>query len=401
MSTSSSTSSSAAVSGPPWSPTAERIAIVAFWLFLAALELLRSTVNPFRPAAQLGPVAYVGAGMYIVWAMLTPAIFWLARRLPLDPEASARRLIALVGAGLVVAMAVELLNFALIRVLLDPANLPVGPGRPRPSELSPVTVLLGLWFLDEFLIFLAVLAVGFARNYFIRLREREREAAQLQAEAANLQAQLADARLSALRMQLNPHFLFNTLHSISSLADEDPEAVQRIVARLSALLRRTLESTGKQEVPLAEEFSFLRDYLDIQRVRFDERLEVVEQVDSGVLEALVPNLILQPLVENAIKHGTDQISGDTARIVLGAHRDAESDRLVLSVRDNGPGIEEGVEERAIEEGGVGLANTRARLEGLYGEDAALTLANAPEGGLVATITLPYHTAADIRSIPRA
>ena len=397
MPTSSSTSPDAAPTRAPWSPAAERVAIIAFWSFLAAVEFLRRTISPF--AAQMGPMAYVGVATYAVWAVLTPGIFWLARRLPLEHEHGGRRLVLLTGAGVAVAIAIELFGFALIGLLLDPADLPQRPGMESPPSFSPIMAILQLWFLDELLIFLAVLAVGFARNYFIRLREREQEAAQLQAETNTLQAQLANARLSALRMQLNPHFLFNTLHSISSLADEDPEGVQRIVARLSALLRRTLEGTAKQEVSLSEELSFLHDYLAIQRVRFDEHLEVTEEIDSTVLDALVPNLILQPLVENAIKHGASQVAHGTARIVLSARREASSDRLVLSVRDNGPGLSEGAEEEAAREGHVGLANTRARLEGLYGAQAALDLGDAPGGGLVATVTLPYHTSADLRSVP--
>ena len=381
-------------SGAPWSRAAEGAAIVGFWAFLAALEFFRRTMDPFGRGAGVDAVVYVSVASYAVWALLTPLIFALARRFPLEREAIARRLVVHAAIGLAVAVGIEALKITLIQTLTGPADF---PARPRPP--SPTAALYRFLFLDELVTYLVVLAVGFARGYFIRLREREREAVQLHAEAARLEAQLADARLAALRMQLNPHFLFNTLNSVSSLADVDPEGVQRIVARLSALLRRALEGTARQEVPLSEELSFLRDYLEIQRVRFQGRLEVTEEVEPGALDALVPNLILQPLVENAVEHGGRE--NEAVRIVLSAQRAEDALRLILTVRDNGPGLREGAQEAAERRGRVGLANTRARLEALYGADAALDLTEAPDGGLVATVSLPYHTAADLRTAAHA
>lgn len=370
---------------PPWSRRAERIAIVAFWAFLAALEVARRMVNPF--GQTIGAAAYVGAMMYVVWAALTPAIFSLAQRLPLERGAAAKRVAVLGAIGLAVAVAVELIQFFLMRMLVEPAALPGMADMWR--QIGPLDAIARMWFMDEFVIYLAVLAVGFARNFFIHLREREQE-------AASLQAQLSEARLSALRMQLNPHFLFNTLHTVSSLAEDDPAGVQRIVARLSNLLRRSLEGTKRQEVPLSEELSFLRDYLEIQRVRFQGRLEVREHVEDAALDALIPNLILQPIVENAVKHGGEQ-SERAVRIAIRARIAEGTGRLALSVRDNGPGLAAGAEERAARAGRVGIANTRARLEALYGADASLSLVDAEGGGLEARIELPYHTASDIHT----
>lgn len=390
-------SSPASPSPPPWSPSTERKAILAFWFFLAALEVVRRVLDPFQPEDAYGLVAYFNVVSYALWALLTPMVFRLARRFPLEHGLSVRWMVVHLGFGLAMSFLVELFNVVLVVLTfwigeVDPPHQP-----PNFRSLSPVAMLVRFWFLDDFVIYLAVLVAGFVRNHFIRLRRHEQEAARLQAEAASLQAQLADARLSALRMQLNPHFLFNTLHTVSSLADEDPEGVQRIVARLSALLRRALEGTARQEVPLSEELSFLRDYLEIQRVRFQGRLEVSEEIDPNAMDALVPNLLLQPLVENAVKHGSGQATGAVGRIVLYARRDAAPDRLVLAVRDNGPGLAEGAEATAACAGRVGLANTRERLHALYGADAALDLRAAPEGGLAVTVTLPYHTAADLRS----
>jgi LytS/YehU family sensor histidine kinase len=195
-------------------------------------------------------------------------------------------------------------------------------------------------------------------------------------------------------MQINPHFLFNTLHSISTLAGRDPKGVQRMIARLSSLLRRVLDGEATQEVPLEKELSFIRDYLEIQRIRFEGRLEVSEEIEDGLQDALVPDLILQPLVENAIKHGSD---GGRLHITLRAQCDREGGQLMLDVCDNGPGLDTDDVEQAVQNDGVGLDNIRKRLDSLYGRDAILDLANAPDGGLVATIRLPYHTAAELRA----
>ena len=150
--------------------------------------------------------------------------------------------------------------------------------------------------------YLAVLAAGFAREYFVRDQIRQRQ-------AVELQAQLADARLSALRMQINPHFLFNTLHAISALVDRDPAGVRRMIARLSELLRMTIDRQAADEVPLREELAFLRRYIEIMEIRFQGALHVSTKVDNETLDALVPNLILQPIVENALEHGVSRRNG--------------------------------------------------------------------------------------------
>ena len=198
-------------------------------------------------------------------------------------------------------------------------------------------------------------------------------------------------------MQLNPHFLFNTLHAVSSLVERDPRGVRRMIARLSALLRYTLEEASAQEVPLRQELRFLHGYLEIQQIRFQGKLEVEEEIAREALDAFVPNLILQPLVENAIKHGASQISG-VAQIGIQARREGE--RLILRVRDNGPGLGNApgdASDDASGDGaprpnrGVGLRNTRERLEGLYGTAQRFTLAPAEGGGLIAEVIVPYRT----------
>ena len=187
-------------------------------------------------------------------------------------------------------------------------------------------------------------------------------------------------------MQLNPHFLFNTLNTISSLMHKDVEAADRMLARLSDLLRYALESTDAQEVPLRQELDFLGGYLEIQQARFGERLTVDREIDPVTLDARVPNLLLQPMVENAIQHGIAP-HARPGRIVLRARR--HDGRLDLEVEDNGGGLPAG--ESLVE--GVGISNTRARLQQLYGADHRFLLDKAPGGGLLVKILIPWNEAA--------
>jgi LytS/YehU family sensor histidine kinase len=272
----------------------------------------------------------------------------------------------------------------------------------RPRRGPPITWKTGLvrlWFLDDLTVYIAVLAAGIARDIFSRYRARHDETVRLTAQAAQLQAQLAEARLAVLSAQLNPHFLFNTLHAVSSLVERDPRGVRRMIARLSELLRVTLEGTGEQEISLARELELLQLYIDIMQVRFQGRLDVRIDVDANVMDALVPNFVLQPLVENAVMHGVSKVEG-TGTILLRAHR--SGDDVVITVRDNGPGLDsEAARARSVEPtggtGGVGLSNTRARLEQLYGADQRLSLRRAGEEGTIAEIVLPYHTGADLHA----
>jgi two-component sensor histidine kinase len=379
--------------------------IVAFWTAMAVLTAAGQMLDPRRSSLTPGhgslepiaPSASFGlafAASYL-WAALTPVIFWLSRRYGLDRARWRSRLPVLLGAGVLVAVAVEAavayLRFEVFFERRDPG-----------FTFDPLFGMGRLLWLDDLIVYLAILAAGFARDYFLRLQARQNEAVQLQAEAARLQAeaarleaQLADARLAALRAQLDPHFLFNTLNAVSSLVGSDPRGVRRMIARLSALLRHTLEESVEPEVPLAQELQVLAQYVEIMEVRFEGRLQVDTQVDPGAMDALVPNLILQPLVENAIKHGVSRLpSAAVGRIQVAGRRDG--DVLVLTVRDNGPAPADTDGPTRVD--GVGLRNTRGRLAQLYGPEQTFTLATAPEGGIVAELTLPYHTRADFHAI---
>ena len=220
----------------------------------------------------------------------------------------------------------------------------------------------------------------------VYLFDRYSESRDREVRVAQLETELTRVRLTALEGQLRPHFLFNVLHTISSVMYEDVAAADTMLARLADLLRRTLRRPAGAEVALAEEIDTLELYLHILRVRFGERLSVDVQVDDGVRQAAVPALVLQPLVENALRHG-DPGPGVRARIAVRARRD--DGRLLLEVEDNGPGLT-GTPAEAVGKG-VGLANTSRRLEQLYGNRQALTLCNLTEGGLRVAVELPFHT----------
>jgi two-component system LytT family sensor kinase len=365
----------------------ELLVVLAFWTFLALLSAANAVLDPrargLESALSSGPVALAFAESYL-WAALTPVVFWLGGRFGVERSNWVSRLVLFLGVGIVIAMGVEMLLAYLRSEFVFPVR------RRLSFRFSPMFGVTRLFWLDDLMVYFAVLAAGVARTYFFRYRARQEEAARLQAQTALLQAELAEARLAALQTQLNPHFLFNTLHAVSSLVERDPRGVRRMIARLSDLLRFTLERTDQQEVALEQELAFLDRYLEIMQIRFQGRLEVKTHLDEGVADALVPTLILQPLVENAVKHGVSKVDA-SGRIEISARR--AGDRLVLAVRDNGPGLDGA--DTADE--GVGLSNTRARLEHLYGGAQSLTLRSAPEGGLIAEVTLPYHTRADLRA----
>lgn len=237
-------------------------------------------------------------------------------------------------------------------------------------------LLVKTWHFN-LLIYWVIVAVTFAFDYYRKFRERE-------LSAAELQKQLAQAKLQALQMQLNPHFLFNSLHSIAALMHQDIERADGMIARLSDLLRAALDSSDTQEVTLREELDLLKRYLAIEQIRFGDRLKVEIEASPDILDARVPNLILQPLVENAIRHGIEP-HAKPGRIELRAER--SNGALVLEVSDNGNGIR--ANEPMSE--GVGLFNTRTRLRTLYGDSHGFELSPCPQGGLLVRLRIPFRT----------
>ena len=366
----------------PWSRRADAVGVVCFWLSLGALIAAREAARGWD-AADWPEVAETFAEVGL-WALVTPAVFWLVRRWPAERGAWAGRVAVQLAAGVAVAFAVEWATRGGLRPLLT------GP-LPADREWTLAGTFGRLRLLDEVIVYLAVLAAGYARSALFQVHERRAEAERLLADRARLEAQLAQARLSALRMQLQPHFLFNTLHAVSALVERDPAGVRTLIARLSSLLRRVLDADDAPTVPLADEAAFLRDYLDVQRIRFQGRLEVREDWAPGTMDAQVPPLVLQPLVENAVGHGVSRIEDGVGVLTLSSRR--QGDRLTLTVEDNGPGlVPDARGDGAERPGGVGLANVRARLAALYGDRAGLTLAERSGGGVRAQVSLPFEPA---------
>ena len=360
--------------------------ILGFWTFIALLTSANTLVDPGGrnfPVMPNAPVLVAFIESYL-WAVVTPLVFSLTSYYPLERGHLLPRVTLFFVVGMIIAVAVDVIT-GFMR--FDVFHL----ARGRFADAGPLWRLQHLWFMNEFLVYVAILAGGVARDYFLRYRSRREQAIRLETQAAQLQVQLADARLAALRTQLNPHFLFNTLHAVSALVERDPRGVRRMIARLSELLRTTLDGADEQEVPLSQELTFTHRYLEIMQIRFQGRLAIESQIEPGALDALVPNLILQPLVENAIKHGVSKID-EAGRIEIHAVRSGE--RLVMSVRDNGPRVG----ENGLRAGdGLGLRNTRERLSELYGTEQSFTLRPAGDEGVIAEVSIPYHKRSDLRT----
>ena len=305
------------------------------------------------------------------WAALTPLVFWLGRRLPLrGPGWPLRVLVHILIAAVLVFLVDSF--FAFYTPIIDPTYVATAP-------LLRRAVRTFAWFFAvDSVLYWGILALGIAVDEAAQSRARD-------LQRSELAGQLATARLSALKMQLHPHFLFNALHTVGALVrtgDRAP-AVQ-VVARLGDLLRTMLDTAMTQEVPLREELDFIKGYLDIEQIRFQDRLSVRWEVENGVLDIMVPHMILQPLVENALRHGiTPQEAGGV--LVIAAQ--ARDGGLELTVTDNGHGLSQGRPESPT---GVGLANTRLRLAQLYGNAARLDVTDVPPEGVQARVVVPLR-----------
>jgi len=343
--------------------------IFACWTFLglfsASQIYIRYTYNSKTPPTWRQAFSVAMPDWY-AWAILSPFFIWFAHRFPLERKTRGRRLFAHFFAGVFFTFVKMLVEYKIMWPLVGLPN----------RELS----LVG--FQQNLLTYAAIIGILYAFDYYRKYREHE-------VKASQLQAQLAQAQLQALKMQLHPHFLFNTLHAISTLVHKDPEAADRMIARLSDLLRLSLENLGVQEVPLQRELEFLERYLEIEQIRFGDRLTVRMNIEPEALDGMVPNFILQPIVENAIRHGIAPRAAP-GRIEIYAKR--ENGQLHLQVCDDGPGLPESKGE-ALKEG-VGLANTQARLQQLYAAAHRFELSNAETGGLAVRLSIPLRTAND-------
>jgi two-component system LytT family sensor kinase len=316
----------------------------------------------------LGRVLIQQCAGWWAWAAMTPIVFMLAERWPLRRPMR----VATLGVHLLGSLVTTLVHgtvYSLVSLALATT--------PPPSVTVVVVRSMVGWLPITVPIYFGLVAV--AHWLILARRDREREQRTLA-----LEAQLAGAELQALRMQLHPHFLFNTLNTIAMLVrEQDVTASVKLITQLSDVLRQVLRSVNTQEVPLSEEIAFTKSYLEIEEVRFADRLRVRWMVPDDVARGSVPHLILQPLVENALRHGIAQRE-DAGLLEIGARR--EGNRLLAWVSDDGPGLS----ATYAAGDGIGLSNVRARLAALYRADASLALESLPLGGVRATLSIPWH-----------
>jgi len=354
-----------------WRQRAVRLGFIwGVWMlvgFFFASQLYIYAARTQRPLSFSRALAWQMAAVCL-FALLTPLTLWLSRRFRIERTNWRRTVLVHAAAGTLIAA-----TWAAGHVLLD-----VWFGRDFSKLTLDRLLRMTFFMLDkELLVYWVIVLISHAANYYQRYREGELRASQ--------------AQLQALKMQLHPHFLFNALHSISALVHTDAEAADRMIARLGDFLRLTLETSATQEVPLRQELEFLNCYLDIERVRFNDRLTTRVEVEPQALNCRVPNLILQPIVENAIRHGI-ALRSAPGRVEVRAER--RGGVLRLEVCDNGPGLPPDEAHVTSDGHGVGLANTHARLAQLYGAGYSLEMTNDPRGGLLVSIELPAASGDD-------
>jgi two-component system LytT family sensor kinase len=336
---------------------------VAAVLFASVNYVLMDVLENVKPKPHLLFVWW--ATRFYLWAALSPAVVGLLRRFPLQPIAAARVFVHFI-ASLVFSLIHMGLHMSLAVVLIGRTTLSGGPS-------SLVVQFVHSYPLGVLAYWVIIVIVNTTDHY-------ERIGVE-QLRSSKLQAQLAEARLRTLQMQLQPHFVFNALHSLSDLVTEEPKTAVRLIARLGDFLRLTLQNSTAQGVPLKRELDFLDAYLEIERVRFGDRLKVVFEIDPQSLDAEVPSLILQPLVENAIRHGVASHIGPGLVQLVTKRRGLT---LLIEIRDNGPGMPTNARE------GLGLRNTHERLRQTYGLEYSLEVRNQGESGVVVSCELPYR-----------
>jgi two-component system LytT family sensor kinase len=346
--------------------------IFACWTFLALLFSGPQMIQAVRlhRAAQ-GWDSVIGELIFsYIWLGLTPLVIWLSQSFRIEVGQRFKTLTIHFVASVIVLL-FQVLLFTVI-------SIPFG----WYAQLTPFWNRYFLLILNftpsDVMFYWGVVVIEHALDYYRKLQERELRASQLE-------AQLAQSQLQVLKMQLHPHFLFNTLNAISALIRESPDEADEMVSRLGDLLRMTLETAGVQEVPFKKELEFLKHYLDIEQTRFQDRLKVEMAIEPETLDGLVPSMILQPLVENSVRHGVSpRPEGGCIKITAWRHHSL----LRLEVEDDGPGLsaDAPLKER------VGLTNTRARVSNLYGDEHGLKLRHAAGGGLIASLSIPFRTA---------
>ncbi len=347
---------------------------LTFW------QLYRSTDMPMRYTTMLG----LELSQILTYVPLTPLVFALATRYPIRKDNWKHRIPLYLGVAVMFCLAHIGLRGLTPYAIYYPKERDWHSALRDPQTHALAIQWAGLrkLFLNNLVdditgTFVPIVLVAHAVSYYRKYQERENRASQLE-------GQLAKAHLQSLKSQLQPHFLFNTMHSISALMLTDVPAADRMITRLADLLRMNLESGGTQITTLSREMEFVHCYLEIEQVRFEERLRVVFEIVPETLDAQVPLLLLQPLVDNAVKHGISHMpSGGEIHI----SSCVENDNLKLEVRDNGPGLTAARNDRGF---GLGLRVTRERLRTLYGENQSVEMSSPAEGGLAVAVTIPLR-----------
>jgi two-component system, LytTR family, sensor kinase len=355
---------------PPWRWVFGVATGLALFSWLQAYRLTLVNLKPGMPV-EAGKLLILNLALWYLAAMMLPGVVNVARRFSFDAGRRARAL-AVHSAGALTFATLHFIGLMGVRFLLWSDG-----GKWSGATWSQFIQRRVFEQLDwSLMVYAVIVGVSHAMAYYHESQERKLKSAQLE-------TRLVEARLKTLEAELHPHFLFNTLHAISTLVHRDPESADRMISRLSDLLRITLDRSGEPKVTLNEEVDFLQKYLDIEQMRFQDRLTVSVNIDPEALDGEVPRMILQPIVENALKHGiAGRNGGDTVHITAG--RDGE--RLWMRVRDNGAGLQ--VRTLKALRTGVGLSNTRARLDCLYGRHYRLEFSDT-HGGLSVLIEIPF------------
>jgi two-component system LytT family sensor kinase len=350
----------------------------AVWTIIGLSFASRSYFTAYRDGLPVHWYEIVSGFMvdFYLWGLISPVIFWLARRFPIERGELLSRIAFHIVVSAICILFVTAVSMPAYWYLGYP-NLTVYPTLGimfKDLIFSPFMLHQGL------IVYWGTLVAAHAIQYYRQLQEGK-------TETAELTSQLAQAQLAALKMQVHPHFLFNTLNSVAALLHQDVEAADRMIARLSDFLRITLKSAGTMTVDLAQELEFCRAYLEIEKIRFQHRLTIEMEIEPETLDAKVPNLILQPLIENAVRHGIARQPG-AGRLYIRSR--SEGGRLFIAIEDNGPGLN-GNENRRADSGGVGLANIRARLQQYYPGDFRFEIAGKPgQGGTIVRFDLPFQ-----------
>ena len=361
---------------PIWQRWWVRLGFIwGIWTFIGIVFTLQGYFTSYRSERPMPftDSLYLQMTWSYLWALATPLVLWASARLPIERNNWIRSSLLHVPISILLSVFLTALGHIVLWLYW---GWPLG----KPFSFERMGRFVVANFSEGIGIYLLIALTSYAVGYYRRFREG-------QVKTLQLEAQLSQSQLQALKMQLHPHFLFNTLHSISALLNKDVASARKMITRLGDFLRLTLENSGSQEVTLQQEMEFLSCYLEIERIRFQNRLVTRMDVGEQTLDAKVPNLILQPIVENAIRHG---IAPRSTPGLIEIEAKQHNGRLRIQVRDNGPGLSEHRTSDILFKKGLGLANTETRLERLYGAAHLFDLSNNPDGGLIVTLEIPFH-----------